>query len=228
MIIIYTNMCQTITVKEFFEQSWISLEDKVDCTKKIQVVNMALEYLWNIVYFFPWMVVSEDVDISLWLHQTEFPIYKVMWWFGIWCSDCIVDNEMCADSWCDSYCRWRYWYMPYMRNVSHTSHLQNSEYQLNCFWEKNITYVLPHWTTDAYVVYTKYFDRIKDINEQLPIPRYLLPALTLLIAYFNAVNNNDENIAYYMNDFTSYIQQLARAFQNDSSVPAKFVWQLLK
>lgn len=219
-------MCPTITVKEFFEQSGISLEDKVDCTKKLQVINMALEYLWNIVYFFPWMVVSEDVDVRVGVHTTKEPIYKIMWWFGIWCSDCIIDNEICW--WCETYCRWRYWYMPYMRNVSHSPHLQTSEYQLNCFWENTITYVLPHWTTDAYFVYTRYFDRLTDVGDKLPIPRYLLPALTLLIAYFNAVNNNDDNITYYMNDFTSYIQQLARAFQNDSSVPSKFVWSLIK
>lgn len=212
--------CDWITIKEYLETTGKNMWLDVDCGKEWSTVDIVLSHIRPYIYLLPWMMWYKEIDVNKSVIQTDNNdyIYKVDWFFGKWCTDCIEED----DNWCWWCCDW--FGRIKMREMSWVpvNLLWTWEYLMECRPTNTIHYKLPCWVKQAYVRYYKYFKRITNENQCLPIPRYLYPAFQMIMLYYTSFkwNIHQWEDVKFMNDFSNFIQQTLNQFKDE--VPTDF------
>ena len=89
-----------------------------------------------------------------------------------------------------------------------------------------IKYKMPSWVTDAFVVYSKWFQKIKSLNDDIDIDRYTLSLLKLYMkAEYSLESENDINAsANYRSLFNSKLKRIKEMY--DNSIKYVVPWAL--
>jgi hypothetical protein len=169
-----------MTVREWFDT--VGKDMKISCSTKINLMNDILDIMRVDVYEFKNNIVHKDFsttgDINIVLDE---PIYKVRYWYvkGSACSMKIFRPiaEDCAP------CGGEKYNELFMYDVGSDVDLQPCQYYY-CRDSKLIKANIPDGITEGLVSYYKYFDRITDLDDTIPIQPSLNPALKMLMKVY--------------------------------------------
>lgn len=222
--------CWYKTVKEFFEwPAKATWTEDMDCTTQIPTLNTALAHMRPFIYMLPWMSSWEILDTWSNVHEAEYNIYKIVWFYGKWPSKCIkTKRDECKWTCCVDYCsRWYGVISPMFEKQSWVPYVNSWEFMVTCPWEKQLKYNLPCDICDAYFIYYKYPEPLVDENSEIQIPSYLMPWLQMMLSYYNTLNwtYNADDAGRFSNDFISFIKQTQQVYK--WTVPREFYVNLM-
>ena len=192
------------TVKQIY--SWTNISDS-GCDSKISRFNDILSSFAMEVYdFYPRKVIERfavaDCKAKI---TTTYPIAKVWGFFGKWCHVwCSIDPKDCCA-----------WYKRLLMEEMYWDNLDQNSYSVT--WDKEITVKLPNWLTDAFVVYSKWFDEAESMDSVVDIDKYTLSLLRLYMKSEYALeSDNDINMsANYYSRFQTKQKKLQEMFNNN-------------
>ena len=210
------------TVDELYDNYFKTLDVDIECSKKIALLEKAMTHLWAYAYPLPWFKVSEIVDINATTHTTCDKIFLPLGWYGKWCNGKIIEDDSVYIQCCPN------WFAPMdMRYREAVSSLGDWEYTIQCPLDDEVQYNFPKWVSAAQFTYYRYFDELVDWNSIVKIPRYLLPALSMLVAYHSPWIEPADKVSIW-EDFTNFMTQLYNTFKGTHQVPSKINFTLFR
>lgn len=175
-------MCTT--VEEFlhcYQQQWVDLP----CGKEICILNIAQSMLRPYIYDLPDFEYSQTVDVTTSNLLTANNMFKIKSFYWKACCEwntCLVYNETCCD------CIHWYWRIP-MR-MKNWADLNVQEYAYRP-WTKQITYRLPEWICEAYLIYHRWPTKLTDKGDCIDIPEHLHWLLAMMVMYNMRADDRD-------------------------------------
>lgn len=146
--------------------------------------------------------------------KTDYPIAKVWGFFGkgcnVWCS--LDPKDCCA------------WFRKLLIEELYWDNLDQNSYAV--VWEKEIRVKVPNWTTNAFVVYSRGFEKVNSLDSVIDIDPYTLSLLRLYMkAEYALESENDINAsANYRSLFNTKLKALKAMY--DNSVKYIVPWAL--
>jgi len=194
--------------------SWTNITDS-GCDSKISRFNDILSSFAMEVYDFYPRKVLERFSPTDGFHATKYPIAKVWWFFGkgckVWCS---LDPKDC----CAGYRRLLMEELYGDREVldANSYSIQYDNKDGNEIAD-GFTVKLPSWVTDALIIYSKWFPKVKSLDDDIDIDRYTLSLLRLYMKSEYALESeNDINMsANYYSRFQTKLKNLKAMFDNN-------------
>lgn len=200
-----------IKVKDIY--NWTNISDSW-CKSKIARFNDILSSFAIEVYDLYPRKYIQRFNPSVEQINTKYPIAKVRGFFGkgckVWCS---LDPKDCCAGFRRLLIEELYW-----------DNLDQNSYAI--VWEKEIQVKVPGGTTDAFVVYSKWFDEVKSLEDTIDIDPYTLSLLKLYMKNEYALEGeSDINMsANYYSRFQTRYKKLKEMF--DNSVKYIVPWAL--
>lgn len=192
-------------VKDIY--SWTNITDS-GCDSKISRFNDILSSFAVEIYdFYPRKVIERFAVAECKMKFTPTqPIAKVWGFFWKWCHvQCSLDPKDCCA-----------WYRRLLIEELYWNNLDQNSYSID--YENNeISLILPAWTTDAFVVYSKAFPTVDSLNDDIDIDRYTLSLLRLYMkAEYALEGDNDINMsANYRSLFQTKLKRYKEMFDNN-------------
>lgn len=192
-------------VKDIY--SWTNITDS-GCDSKISRFNDILSSFAVEIYdFYPRKVIERFAVAECKMKFTPTqPIAKVWGFFWKWCHvQCSLDPKDCCA-----------WYRRLLIEELYWNNLDQNSYSID--YENNeISLILPAWTTDAFVVYSKAFPTVTSLNDDIDIDRYTLSLLRLYMkAEYALEGDNDINMsANYRSLFQTKLKRYKEMFDNN-------------
>lgn len=192
-------------VKDIY--SWTNITDS-GCDSKISRFNDILSsFAMEVFDFYPRKVIERFAPAECKAKfSTTYPIAKVWGFFWKWCSiGCSMDPKDCCA-----------WYRRLLVEELYWDNLDRNSYSVN--YETNeISISLPAWTNDAFVVYSKWFPKVKSLEDNIDIDPYTLSLLRLYMKSEYALeSDNDINMsANYYSRFQTKLKRLKEMFDNN-------------
>lgn len=192
-------------VKDIY--SWTNITDS-GCDSKISRFNDILSSFAVEIYdFYPRKVIERFAVADCKMKFTPtYPIAKVWGFFWKGCQvQCSLDPKDCCA-----------WYKRLLIEELYWNNLDQNSYSIN--YETNeISLILPAWTTDAFVVYSKAFPTVTSLNDDIDIDRYTLSLLRLYMkAEYALEDSNDINMsANYRSLFQTKLKRYKEMFDNN-------------
>lgn len=198
---------------------WTNITDS-GCKSKIARFNDILSsFAIEIFDFYPRKVIQRfaPADCKAQI-TTKYPIAKVRGFFGKWCNTwCSLDPKDCCA-----------WYRRLLMEEMYWDNLDANSYAIvyddnwnsdddqDVFSDK-IMFRLPTWLTDAFVVYSKWFPKVKSMDDDIDIDRYTLSLLRLYMKSEYALESeNDINAsANYYSRFQTKLKKLKEMYDNN-------------
>lgn len=155
------------------------------CVKKVLKFNRMLRMFYTDTYMFRQNLISESITVTdgTATHTTEFPIYKVWWFFGTGSWPCFekIDSvcECCGDG------------KSYIRMQHNSFDEWKGRYKI--LWEKDIKYTIPCDASNVHVVYSRWPQYVTSICDTIEIDGFMLTGLELLIEWFYERNESNQN-----------------------------------
>lgn len=204
-------------VKDIYK--WTNITDS-GCASKIARFNDILSsFAIEIFDFYPRKVIQRfaPADCKAQI-TTKYPIAKVWGFFGKWCSVwCSLDPKDCCA-----------WYKRLLMEELYWDNLDQNSYAIvyddngnpedaNDEFSDKIMFILPKWVTDAFVVYSKWFPKVKSLDDDIDIDRYTLSLLRLYMKSEYALESeNDINMsANYYSRFQTKLKRLKEMYDNN-------------
>lgn len=203
-------------VKDIYK--WTNITDS-GCGSKISRFNDILSSFAVEVYdFYPRKIIQRfaPADCKAQI-TTKYPIAKVWGFFWKWCEVwCSMDPKDCCA-----------WYRRLLMEELYWDNLDQNSYaivyddagddddQMDTFSDK-IIFKLPKWLTDAFVVYSKGFPKVKSLEDEIDIDRYTLSLLRLYMkAEYALESENDINMsANYRSLFQTKYKKYKEMYDN--------------
>lgn len=192
-----------VTVKEIYK--WTNISDS-GCDSKIARFNDILSFFSMEIYdLYPRKIV-ERFTPATWkmLIDTTYPIVKVWGFYGKWCTNwCSLDPKDCCQ-----------WYKKLLLTETYWDNLDANSYSI--VWDKKIEVRLPGNMTDAFIVYSKWFEEVSSVNDNIDIDRYMLSLLRLYMKWEYALDSdNDINMsANYKSLFQTKLKKAQDMYMN--------------
>jgi len=192
-------------VKDIY--SWTNITDS-GCDSKISRFNDILSSFAVEIYdFYPRKVIERFAVADCKMKFTPtYPIAKVWGFFWKGCQvQCSLDPKDCCA-----------WYKRLLIEELYWNNLDQNSYSIN--YETNeISLILPAWTNDAFVVYSKAFPTVTSLNDDIDIDRYTLSLLRLYMkAEYALEDSNDINMsANYRSLFQTKLKRYKEMFDNN-------------
>ena len=192
-------------VKDIY--SWTNITDS-GCDSKISRFNDILSSFAVEIYdFYPRKVIERFAVANCKMKFTPtYPIAKVRGFFWKGCQvQCSLDPKDCCA-----------WYKRLLIEELYWNNLDQNSYSIN--YETNeISLILPAWTNDAFVVYSKAFPTVTSLNDDIDIDRYTLSLLRLYMkAEYALEDSNDINMsANYRSLFQTKLKRYKEMFDNN-------------
>lgn len=192
-------------VKDIY--SWTNITDS-GCDSKISRFNDILSSFAVEIYdFYPRKVIERFAVANCKMKFTPtYPIAKVWGFFWKGCQvQCSLDPKDCCA-----------WYKRLLIEELYWNNLDQNSYSIN--YETNeISLILPAWTNDAFVVYSKAFPTVTSLNDDIDIDRYTLSLLRLYMkAEYALEDSNDINMsANYRSLFQTKLKRYKEMFDNN-------------
>ena len=192
-------------VKDIY--SWTNITDS-GCDSKISRFNDILSSFAVEIYdFYPRKVIERFAVADCKMKFTPtYPIAKVWGFFWKGCKvQCSLDPKDCCA-----------WYKRLLIEELYWNNLDQNSYSIN--YETNeISLILPAWTNDAFVVYSKAFPTVTSLNDDIDIDRYTLSLLRLYMkAEYALESENDINMsANYRSLFQTKLKRYKEMFDNN-------------
>lgn len=192
-------------VKDIY--SWTNITDS-GCDSKISRFNDILSSFAVEIYdFYPRKVIERFAVADCKMKFTPtYPIAKVWGFFWKGCQvQCSLDPKDCCA-----------WYKRLLIEELYWNNLDQNSYSIN--YETNeISLILPAWTNDAFVVYSKAFPTVTSLNDDIDIDRYTLSLLRLYMkAEYALESDNDINMsANYRSLFQTKLKRYKEMFDNN-------------
>lgn len=192
-------------VKDIY--SWTNITDS-GCDSKISRFNDILSSFAVEIYdFYPRKVIERFAVANCKMKFTPTqPIAKVWGFFWKGCQvQCSLDPKDCCA-----------WYKRLLIEELYWNNLDQNSYSIN--YETNeISLILPAWTNDAFVVYSKAFPTVTSLNDDIEIDRYTLSLLRLYMkAEYALESDNDINMsANYRSLFQTKLKRYKEMFDNN-------------
>ncbi len=186
---------------------WTNITDS-GCDSKVSRFNDILSSFSVELYdFYPRKVIERFAvaDCKMKFTPTK-PIAKVWGFFWKGCQvQCSLDPKDCCA-----------WYRRLLIEELYWNNLDQNSYSID--YETNeISLILPAWTTDAFVVYSKAFPGVKKMDDEIDIDRYTLSLLRLYMkAEYALESDNDINMsANYRSLFQTKLKRYKEMFDNN-------------
>ena len=178
------------------------------CQSKIARFNDILSSFAVEIYdFYPRKVIERFAVAECKMKFTPtYPIAKIWGFFGKGCKVmCSLDPKDCCAGYKRLLIEELYW-----------NNLDNNSYSID-YSTNEISLILPAWTTDAFVVYSKWFNEVKKLDDIIDIDKYTLSLLTLYMKSEYALeSDNDVNMsANYYSRFQTKLKNLKAMFDNN-------------
>lgn len=191
-------------VKDIY--SWTNITDS-GCDSKISRFNDILSsFAMEIYDFYPRKVIERfavaDCKAQI---TTTYPITKVrgFFWKGcnVWCS--LDPKDCCAG------------YKRLLMEEMYWDNLDRNSYSI--VGDNKVNVLLPSWLTDAFIVYSKWFEEVSSMDDDVDIDRYTLSLLRLYMKSEYALeNSNDINMsANYYSKFQTKLKRLKEMYDNN-------------
>lgn len=198
---------------------WTNITDS-GCKSKIARFNDILSsFAIEIFDFYPRKVIERfsPADCKAQL-TTTYPIAKVWGFFWKGCNTwCSLDPKDCCA-----------WYRRLLMEEMYWDNLDQNSYAivyddngntddiLDTFSDK-VIFKLPSWLTDAFIVYSKWFPKVKSLDDDIDIDRYTLSLLRLYMKSEYALESeNDINMsANYYSRFQTKLKRLKEMYDNN-------------
>jgi len=186
---------------------WTNITDS-GCDSKVSRFNDILSSFSVELYdFYPRKVIERFSVTNCKMKFTPtYPIAKVWGFFWKGCQvQCSLDPKDCCA-----------WYKRLLIEELYWNNLDQNSYSIN--YETNeISLILPAWTSDAFVVYSKAFPEVKKMDNEIDIDRYTLSLLRLYMkAEYALESDNDINMsANYRSLFQTKLKRYKEMFDNN-------------
>lgn len=191
-----------ITVKEIY--NWTNITDSW-CKSKIARFNDLLSSFAIEIYDLYPRKYIQRFNPSGEQVITKYPIAKVWGFFGkgcnVWCS--MDPKDCCA------------WFRRLLIEELYWDNLDQNSYAV--VGEKEIQVKVPNWTTNAFVVYSRWFERVNSLDDVIDIDPYTLSLLRLYMkAEYALESENDINAsANYRSLFNTKLKALKAMYDNN-------------
>lgn len=198
---------------------WTNITDS-GCGSKIARFNDILSsFAIEVFDFYPRKVIERFAPAECkWQIATTHPIAKVRGFFGKWCNTwCSLDPKDCCA-----------WYRRLLMEEMYWDNLDQNSYAIvyddnwntwdvNDNFSDKIIFRLPPGLTDAFIVYSKWFPKVKSMNDNIDIDRYTLSLLRLYMKSEYALeSDNDINAsANYYSRFQTKLKKLKEMYDNN-------------
>lgn len=187
--------------------SWTNISD-TGCESKLDRFNDILSSFATEVYDLYPMKTIERFTPSCGKMKitTTHPIVKVRWFFWKWCNvGCSLDPKDCCA-----------WFRRLLMEEYYSDNIDRNSYSV--VWDNEIYLKLPScsWITDAFVVYSRWFEEVKSMDDLVDVDRNLLSLLRLYMKSEYALeSSNDINMsANYKSWFNTRIKKLQDMYAN--------------
>lgn len=191
-------------VKDIY--SWTNITDS-GCDSKISRFNDILSsFAMEIYDFYPRKVIERfavaDCKAQV---TTTYPIAKVrgFFWKGcnVWCS---MDPKDCCAGYRRLLMEEMYW-----------DNLDKNSYSI--VGDNKVNVSLPSGLTDAFIVYSKWFEEVNSLDDDVDIDKYTLSLLRLYMKSEYALeSDNDVNMsANYLSRFERKLKKLKEMYDNN-------------
>lgn len=198
---------------------WTNITDS-GCKSKIARFNDILSSFAVEIYdFYPRKVIQRfaPADCKAQL-TTTYPIAKVWGFFWKWCDTwCSLDPKDCCA-----------WYRRLLMEEMYWDNLDQNSYAviyddagdednlLDTYSDK-VIFKLPKGLTDAFIVYSKWFPKVKSLDDDIDIDRYTLSLLRLYMKSEYALeSDNDINMsANYLSRFQTKLKKYKEMYDNN-------------
>ena len=192
------------TVKQIY--SWTNITDS-GCESKISRFNDILSsFAMEIYDFYPRKVIERfavaDCKAQI---TTTHPIAKVWGFFWKGCNTwCSMDPKDCCAGFRRLLMEEMYW-----------DNLDRNAYSI--VDDNKVNVLLPSWLTDAFIVYSKWFETVSSMSDTVDIDRYTLSLLRLYMKSEYALeSDNDINAsANYYSRFQTKLKRLKEMYDNN-------------
>lgn len=186
---------------------WTNITDS-GCESKVErFQDILTSFSVEIYDFYPRKVIERFAVANCKMKFTPtYPIAKVWGFFWKGCQvQCSLDPKDCCA-----------WYKRLLIEELYWNNLDQNSYSIN--YETNeISLILPAWTDDAFVVYSKAFPTVTSLNDDIDIDRYTLSLLRLYMkAEYALEDSNDINMsANYRSLFQTKLKRYKEMFDNN-------------
>lgn len=186
---------------------WTNITDS-GCESKVErFQDILTSFSVEIYDFYPRKVIERFSVANCKMKFTPtYPIAKVWGFFWKGCQvQCSLDPKDCCA-----------WYKRLLIEELYWNNLDQNSYSIN--YETNeISLILPAWTNDAFVVYSKAFPTVTSLNDDIDIDRYTLSLLRLYMkAEYALEDSNDINMsANYRSLFQTKLKRYKEMFDNN-------------
>jgi len=193
-----------IAAKDIYE--WTNITDS-GCDSKVARLNDILSsFAMEIYDFYPRKTIERFAvaDCKAQITTTN-PIAKVWGFFWKWCNVwCSMDPKDCCA-----------WYRRLFMEEMYWDNLDQNSYSI--VDENKVNVLLPKGLTDAFIVYSKGFATVDNLNDEIEIDKYTLALLRLYMKSEYALeSNNDINAsANYYSRFQTKLKSLKAMFDNN-------------
>jgi hypothetical protein len=191
----------------------LNIKDQT-CVKKVLRFNRLLRMFYNDTYDFEQNIIAHHFNSTDWeiIISTEYPIYKVWWFYGSWTWACFEEMDIDCSACCSTDKRIKVWYS--------NNTLVSGKYIQT--WEKEIKIILPCNATNAYLLYSRWPENVTSICDTIEIEWFMKTWLEFLIERFyerNEWNSNRQQL--HQSDYNSWIE---RAKKTQSKL-ISYIWK---
>lgn len=190
-----------IKVKDIYK--WTNISDSWCSSKIARFSDILNSFAIEVYDLYPRKYIQR-FNPSVEQINTKYPIAKVRGFFGKWCNVwCSLDPKDCCAGFRRLLIEELYW-----------DSLDQNSYAI--VWEKEIQVKVPGGTTDAFVVYSRGFDKVTSLEDVIDIDPYCLSLLRLYMKSEYALeSDNDINAsANYYSRFQTKLKRLKEMFDN--------------
>lgn len=193
-----------VKVKDIY--LWTNITDS-GCKSKVErFQDILTSFSVEIYDFYPRKVIERfavaDCKAQI---TTTHPIAKVWGFFGKWCNTwCSMDPKDCCAGYRRLLMEEMYW-----------DNLDQNSYSV--VWDNKVNVLLPKGLSDAFIVYSKWFEEVKSLDDEIEIDKYTLSLLRLYMKSEYALeSSNDINMsANYYSRFQTKLKILKAMFDNN-------------
>lgn len=191
------------TVKQIYK--WTNISDS-GCQSKIDRFNDLLSsFSWEIFDLYPMKTIERFAPATCKSQlETKHPIAKVWWFYGKWCNVmCAINPQDCCAGYKRLLMEEMYW-----------DNLDQNSYSI--VWDNLVNMKLPEWLTDAFIVYSRWFEQVESMDDEVDMDRNILSLFRLYMKSEYAIENSDLNAwANYRSLFQTKLKRLKEMYDNN-------------
>ena len=152
------------------------------CAKKVDRFNRILRNFYLDTVGVQYNIVAQPIGANgLTTIQTEYPIYKIFWFFWEWCDPCFIDEgNKCCGQWTN-----------FLKMYQVDRDPKVGQYKYECSTE--IKANIPNWLKNWYFVYSRWPSEIEWMNEEVCINPMMQTGLEYMIEKFYGELDDDNN-----------------------------------